>query len=146
MNYWLDLFTPFTWTRFRNHGADISGFRQRQRKAAFERVKKGDLLLCYLVKLSRWCGVLEITSEAFEDHSPIFSDTEDPFTIRFHVKPRTLLDFEKAIPIEQPELWNHLSFTRDIERSGRLAGPSKRGCGSLLSNLVRKTVISFQTP
>jgi EVE domain len=106
---------PLTWTRFRNHGADISGFRRRQRKAAVERVRKGDLLLCYLVKLSRWCGVLEVTSEAFEDHSPIFADTEDPFTIRFHVKPRTLLDFEKAIPIEQPELWDHLSFTRDIE-------------------------------
>lgn len=115
MNYWLDLFTPFTWTRFRNHGADISGFRHRQRKAAFERVKKGDLLLCYLVKLSRWCGVLEVTSEAFEDRSPIFADTEDPFIIRFHVKPRTLLDFERAIPIEQPELWDHLSFTRDIQ-------------------------------
>jgi hypothetical protein len=82
------------------------------------------LLLCYLVKLSRWCGVLEVTSEAFEDHSPIFADTEDPFTIRFHVKPRTLLDFEKAIPIEQPELWDHPSFTRDIE--GRLVrlGPA----------------------
>ena len=64
MNYWLDLFTPFTWTRFRNHGEDISGFRHRQRKAAFERVKKGDLLLCYLVKVSRWCGVLEVASEA----------------------------------------------------------------------------------
>jgi hypothetical protein len=115
MNYWLDLFTPFTWTRFRDHGADISGFRPRQRKSAFERVKKGDLLLCYLVKLSRWCGVLEVTSEAFEDRSPIFADTEDPFTIRFHVKPRTLLDFEKAIPIDQPELWNYLSFTRDLE-------------------------------
>jgi hypothetical protein len=43
LNYWLDLFTPYTWNRFRDHGATTSGFRPRQRKAAFERVKRGDL-------------------------------------------------------------------------------------------------------
>ena len=32
MNYWLDLFTPYTWTRFKEHGSTISGFRPRQRK------------------------------------------------------------------------------------------------------------------
>jgi hypothetical protein len=78
MNYWLDLFTPYTWTRFREHGASISGFRPRQRHAAFEKVMPGDLLLCYLVKLSRWCGTLEVASTAFEDHSPIFAEESDP--------------------------------------------------------------------
>jgi predicted RNA-binding protein with PUA-like domain len=72
MNYWLDLFTPYTWTRFRDHGATISGFRPRQRRTAYERIKPGDYLLCYLVKLSRWSGVLEVVSEAFEDSAPIF--------------------------------------------------------------------------
>jgi predicted RNA-binding protein len=74
MAYWLDLFTPHTWTRFQDHGASISGFRPRQRNTAFERVKPGHLFLCYLVKLSRWCGVLEVTSSAFEDQTPIFAD------------------------------------------------------------------------
>lgn len=113
MNYWLDLFTPYTWTRFREHGADISGFRPRQRKTAVQRVKRGDLFLCYLVKLSRWCGILEVQSEMFEDFSPIFAEANDPFPIRFSVLPRTLLDFELAIPIE--EFWKQLSFTRAIE-------------------------------
>ena len=112
--YWLDLFTPYTWQRFREHGTAISGFRPRQRKAAYERVKRGDLLLCYLVKLSRWCGVLEVASGAFEDTAPIFAETNDPFSIRFKVKPRLLLDFEHAVPIEQPELWNALSFTKNL--------------------------------
>ena len=40
MNYWLDLFTPYTWGRFKEYGASISGFRPRQRNAAFERVKQ----------------------------------------------------------------------------------------------------------
>jgi hypothetical protein len=42
MKYWLDLFTPYTWTRFREHGSSISGFRPRQRRTAFDRVSQGD--------------------------------------------------------------------------------------------------------
>src|SRR6266516_2455110 len=112
MSYWLDLFTPYTWTRFGDHGASISGFRPRQRRAAFERIAPGDLLLCYLVKLSRWCGALEVTSGAFEDTTPIFADENDPFPIRFRVKPLVMLNFEHSIPIQ--ELWAALSFTKDL--------------------------------
>ena len=61
MRYFLDLFTPETWSQFQAHGANISGFRPRQQKAA-DRVQPGDIFLCYLVRLSRWCGVLEVTS------------------------------------------------------------------------------------
>ena len=114
MTYWLDLFTPYTWTRFQEHGASVSGFRARQRRTASERVKQGDLFICYLVKLSRWCGVLEVTSAAYEDHTPIFADENDPFSIRFKVKPKVMLDFEHSIPIE--ELWDRLSFTRELVR------------------------------
>ena len=112
MNYWLDLFTPYTWDRFKEHGAFITGFRLRQRTVAFERVKRGDRLLCYLVRLSRWCGCLQVESEAFEDSTPIFASENDPFPVRFKVQSLVMLDFEKAIPIE--ELWKDLSFTRDL--------------------------------
>ena len=119
VKYWLDLFTPYTWTRFQEHGATVSGFRPRQRIAAFERVKRGDLFLCYLVKLSRWCGFLEVSSDAFESDSPIFSDTNDPFPIRFKVDAKVMLDFEEAVPIEQPELWHELSFTKSLTAGAR---------------------------
>jgi len=120
MRYWLNLFTPYTWTRFKEKGANVSGFRSHQHKAAFERVKKGDLLLCYLVKLSRWCGVLEVESDAFKDTTPLFAETNDPFTIRFKVKPKIILDFSQSVPIHEPELWQKLSFTRTltIHKSG----------------------------
>jgi len=114
MKYWLDLFTPYTWTKFQEHGSSITGFRPRQRIAAFERVSRGDALLCYLVRLSRWCGALEVASEAFEDATPIFADANDPFPIRFRVTPQIVLDFEHSIPIQDPSLWERLSFTRDI--------------------------------
>lgn len=114
MQYWLDLFTPYTWQRFREHGATVSGFRPRQRKTAFGRVEPGDVFLCYLVKLSRWCGILEVKSKAFEDSSPVFADVNDPFPIRFDVTPKVMLDFEHAVPIVEPEIWNSLSFTRSL--------------------------------
>src|SRR5437870_4340010 len=113
MTYWLNMFTPYTWARFQEHGASISGFRPRQHRTAFERVKSGDLFLCYLVRLSRWCGVLEVISSAFEDHTPIYAD-EDPYPIRFKVAPKVILSFEHAVPIQ--ELWERLSFTSDLVR------------------------------
>jgi hypothetical protein len=64
------------------------------------------------VKLSRWCGVLEVCSDAFEDTTPIFAHENDPFPIRFKVTPKVILDFDKALPIE--ELWSELTFTRQL--------------------------------
>jgi hypothetical protein len=91
----------------------VGGFKARQRRVA-ERVKPGDFFVCYVVKLSRWCGLLNVQSGAYEDSKPIFTDENDPFIIRFKVSPGVELDFDRAIPIEQPELWNSLSFTRDL--------------------------------
>ena len=58
--------------------------------------------------------MLEVVSEAFEISAPIFSDENDPFSIRFQVKPIVLLDFEYALPIEEPALWSNLSFTKSL--------------------------------
>jgi hypothetical protein len=136
MTYWLDLFAPHTWERFQSHGASISGFRPRQRKTAFERVKQGDKFLCYLVKLSRWCGVLEVSSDAFEDMTPIFADENDPYSIRFKVTPVVLLDFAHSIPIEVPALWEHMSFTKDIA-AGSVGWAHSAGLGQSLVEIAK---------
>jgi hypothetical protein len=96
VTFYLDLFTPETWEGFKAHGASISGFREKQRKTA-ERIKVGDIFLCYVVRLSRWCGVLEVESPLFLDSTPIFSNP-DPFVVRFRVKQIATLDFEHSIP------------------------------------------------
>jgi hypothetical protein len=114
MTYILSLFTPETWAAFREHGAKVSGFRARQRRIARKRIKPGDVFLCYLVRLSRWCGALEVTSEVFEDDTPIFGDP-DPFVVRFQVKPLVSLEPEQSLPIFEPEIWNKLTETRDCE-------------------------------
>lgn len=114
MAYYIDLYSPETYEAFTKSNRDISGFRPRQITAA-RRVKPGDKLICYMVKLSRWVGVLEVKSTYFEDNAPIFHDTNDPYTIRFKVKPIVWLPKEKGLPIHEDKIWKKLSFTKDFE-------------------------------
>ena len=115
VSYFLDLATPETWTAFCETGATIAGFRERHRSLARERVREGDIFLCYLTRLSRWCGVLQVQSEAYDDDSPRF-DGPDPFTVRFRVEPTVILEPESSIPIHEDEVWSKLSITNQYER------------------------------
>ena len=115
MAYLLDLFTPETWNAFREFGAGVTGFRDRHRRLAGERVRRGDIFLCYMTRLSRWSGVLEVQSELYDDSDPIYSDP-DPFTVRFKVKPIVVLDPEMAIPIHDQKVWSNLSITNQHEQ------------------------------
>jgi predicted RNA-binding protein len=111
MKHFLNLFSPETYDAFMRSDRSISGFRERQRQAA-NRIQTGDRLICYVTRLSRWVGILEVTSAPFEDSTPIFYPEDDPFRVRFNVKPITLLDLEHAIPIYEDSVWDALSFTR----------------------------------
>ncbi len=115
MAYYLNLFSPETYATFAVSSKDISGFRMRQVNAA-KRIHTGDKLLCYMTKLSRWIGILEVESEQFMDDSPIFYPENDPFVVRFKVKTVAWLDKEKAIPIHEDEVWNTLSFTKGHQK------------------------------
>jgi predicted RNA-binding protein len=94
--YWLDLFTGTTWQEFLDSGAQVSGFRDARWKTV-EQIKPGDYLLCYLTGISRWIGVLEVTSEAFMDATPIWKDATFPCRVR--VKPVVTLSPETAVPV-----------------------------------------------
>ena len=111
MNYLLDLFTPETWRAFQENGASVTGFRQRHKRLAKDRVKHGDIFICYLTRLSRWCGVLQVDSELYHDDTPIFADP-DPFTVRFRVRTVVALKPELAIPIRDDKVWRTLTITK----------------------------------
>ncbi len=89
----------------------VSGFRERHRIAA-GRVNVGDRLICYVTRLSRWAGILEVCDGPYEDSNPIFYSENDPFIVRFKVKPLIWLELEQAIPIHEDHLWDSLSFTK----------------------------------
>lgn len=111
MSYFLDLFSPETYEAFARSDRSISGFRIRHKNAA-ERVQMGDKLVCYMTKLSRWFGVLEVVEGPFEANTPIFYSEDDPFVVRFRVRPLVWLAVDKAIPIYEDGVWSRLSFTK----------------------------------
>ena len=111
MTYFPDLFTPETWPIFLKNGASVSGFRIRQESLARNRVRPGDIFICYLTGVSRWCGVLQVESSVFIDHTPVYSNPE-PFVVRFNVRPLITLEPEQAIPIHKDHVWSKLTFTR----------------------------------
>ncbi len=115
MAYYIDLFSPETYETFSKSKQDISGFRQRQEGAA-SRIQVGDKLICYMTKFGRWIGILEVTSPYFKDSSPLFYSSDDPYVIRFGVKPIVWLSKEKGIPIHEDKVWNRLSFTKNVEK------------------------------
>jgi hypothetical protein len=97
-NYWLDLFTAVTWQEFLEAGGNVSGFRD-SRWNALQKVKIGDYFLCYLTGVSRWIGLLEITSAPFQDSSPIWKD--ESFPCRVKVKVVAKLTPETGIPVKE---------------------------------------------
>jgi len=117
MKYYLDLFSPLTYEAFLSSSQDVSGFRIRQLNAA-RKVKPGDKFICYMTKLSRWIAVLEVKSKLYQDDTPRFYETDDPFVVRFKVEPIALLEKELAIPIKESIVWDNLSFTKDLPKHG----------------------------
>lgn len=130
MAYFIDLFSPETYEAFSRSSRDISGFRLRHRGMA-ERLSPGDIFVCYLTRLSRWFGVLEVLEGPFVDSKPIFVPDGDPFVVRFKVRPLVWLDIDRAIPIHSDDIWNGLSFTRGLEHG------STAWTGKVRGSLVR---------
>ncbi len=130
MAYYIDLFSPETYRVFCDSSRDITGFRDNRLRIASQ-IKPGDKFICYMTKLSRWLGVLEVSSDYFIDNQPIFMETGDPFVVRFRVSPAVLLAPEEGIPIHSEISWKHLSFTRDLPKN------SVGWTGKLRSSLTR---------
>jgi hypothetical protein len=108
MAYFIDLFSPETYEAFARSSRDISGFRLRHKGMA-DRIKPGDVFVCYLTRLSRWFGLLEVVEGPFIDDKPIFVPDNDPFVVRFRVRPL---------------IWAGLSFTSKLEK-GSIAWTGK---------------------
>ena len=144
MAYYIDLFSPETYHAFTASDRDISGFRERHRKMA-GRIKPGDCLVCYVTRLSRWVGLLDVIEGPFVDNKPIFVAENDPFVVRFRVKASTWLNLDHAIPIHDGEIWQSLSFTKDLHEgslawTGKVRGSLVRlgdGDGELLAGKLR---------
>jgi hypothetical protein len=97
-NYWLTTFTIETWDEFLDHGGDIAGYGE-ERWTSVRNMEQGDYLLCYLMRISRFVGLLEVAGEPFFDRQQIWSSRTFPS----RVPVRTLLTLkpEQGIPVKE---------------------------------------------
>jgi hypothetical protein len=116
--YWIDLFTVETWKEFLDHGADVSGFSEK-RRATVQRIKPGDYLLCYLTRLSRWVGLLEVMSEPFFDEEPIWSAQVYPWRL----KVRALLTLEPKYGVPVLDMRGELTAFQNLSNPNQWQGP-----------------------
>lgn len=130
MNYWTNLFTPETYEAFYRSYRTVSGFRATQRGMA-DRIHVGDKFICYMVRMSRWIGVSEVLEGPFIDRTPIFVPDDDPFVVRFKIRPTIWLPLDQTVPMHTPEIFSHLTFTRDVEPGGYWLGPLRRSLQKL---------------
>lgn len=110
-NYWLDLFTGTTWEEFQTAGSSVTGFRESRWKTV-QKVAKGDYLICYLTGVSRFVGILEVTSKPFKKAERDIWQEED-FPCRFMVKPIVELTPETAVPVD--DLRDQLSCFQNLK-------------------------------
>ena len=111
VKHYINLFSPETYQTFSESDRTITGFRIAQKGMA-RKISPSDRFICYVTKLSRWVGVLEVAGASFVDDSPIFVEANDPFTVRFNVKVIVWLDLNNTIPIHEDLIWDSLSFTQ----------------------------------
>ena len=144
-SYWLDLFSGSTWKEFLDAGGKVSGFRESRWKTV-QKMKQGDYLLCYLTGVSRFIGILEVTSPAFKEQTPIWKDED--FSSRVKVKQVTSLTPETAVPVY--ELRDLLSFFKDMKSpiawTGRFRGSPARWSNSDGEAVVKALTEASKNP
>lgn len=110
-SYWSAVFSIVTWAEFLNHGADTAGFQDGM-WSVVQRIKSGDYLLCYVMKISRWAGLLEVIAEPFQDDTRIWKGKV--YRSRVTVKPLVILPVKSAVPVY--EVRNELLTFKQLNR------------------------------
>lgn len=104
-NYWIIVGSPENFRITREHSFTIQGLKSRHRKKA-EQMQPGDRITWYVTGLKAFAGTATITTEYYEDHTPIWKSSknkrEDDYPFRFGISPNTVLDesdFVEAEPV-----------------------------------------------
>ena len=58
------------------------------------------------------------------DYTPLFVEKNDPFVLRFKVKPIVWVPLLNAIPITENHIWDNLSFTQKLDKADSKSGRS----------------------
>ncbi len=108
--YYLALFNEDTWNEFLGNGSLVYGTNLKKQKR-MDATNPGDFLICYVTKLSRFVGLLEITSKAYLDESHIWKN--DVYPVRVNVRPVYILEATNGVPVS--ELKDKLPMFRKLK-------------------------------
>ena len=98
VQYWLDLFTPRTWEEAQRNNFKLSGFRVN-RWGIVQKIEPGDLLICYITRISRFSGILKVVSKPYKDEKKARKIWKgDNFPCVMDVEPIITLDFLHSVP------------------------------------------------
>src|SRR5262245_58209127 len=136
------------WRIYVDRGFDLIGMKERRRRQA-EQFEPGDEVVFYVTGVQAFGGIARVTSEMFEDRSPIWppGKKDEPYPWRVGAEPVVVLDEGDFVPAEElaPELehvrkwpaehW-HLAFQGQLRTVGSADGELLR---ERLSSAGRKT-------
>lgn len=108
VKYYLALFNEETWNEFLEKGSSIYGTNLNKQRR-MESINSNDFLICYVTKLSRFVGLLEITSKAYLDNKRIWK--KEIYPVRVNVHP--IYTFEVFNGISVKELKEELTIFKN---------------------------------
>jgi predicted RNA-binding protein len=77
MTNWIVVGSPENFEIARERGFDMFGFKSSRRRESAT-MQPGDKLIFYLTGVMKFGGVANVTSEVFEDHTPVFKTEKKP--------------------------------------------------------------------
>lgn len=101
-NYWMIVTSPNNFRATVERGFTIQGVKSTQRKKA-QRFEPGDRLLYYLTGAQSFAATATVTSNSFEDATPIWhSDKpEETYPYRVNIRPEAVLEEGEWIDARQ---------------------------------------------
>ena len=118
--HWIVVGTAENFRIARGRHFDMFGFKSTRRREAGE-MEPGDKLVFYLVGVMKMAGTAEVTSDSFEDHTPVFKSEKKPgedYPWRVHTKPLLVLDEEDWL--DAREIGPRLRYTQKWIGGGNL--------------------------
>jgi hypothetical protein len=115
MANWIVVGSPENFEIARERGFDMFGFKSSRRRESAT-MKPGDKLIFYLTGVMRFGGVANVTSEVFEDHTPVFKTEKKPGE-----------DYPWRVQTEADRMLNKDQWLDVKEYADRLEMTSRRG-------------------
>ncbi|MEX1021934.1 MAG: EVE domain-containing protein [Dehalococcoidia bacterium] len=118
---WINVGSPDNFETLRARNFDVTAFKSTRRKQSGE-MQPGDRIVFYLIKQVQFGGVVEVTGEAYEDHSDLGLESEgkegEDFPFRVPSKP---------VVVPPPGEYIDVRGITDLLDKTRNFGPKKLG-------------------